>query len=150
MQIPTTLIRQARQDELPAVTAMYGQAGYKGTASPSDMVIVAVHDGRIIGAVRLCDEFGTTVLRGMYMLREFQRCGIGSELLRFAEASLTLCACYCIPYRHLETFYGLIGFKRIDESSAPRELRERCDWYRSEGADVILMERAAHARVPSN
>ena len=150
MQNPEIGIREASPAELGAVADLYKRTGYKGTVSPDDRVMVAIHDGRIVGAVRLCEEFGTTVLRGMYLLREFQRGGIGTRLLQFAETVLEERACYCIPYRHLENFYGRIGFRRIDESSAPPGLRERCDQYRAGGTDVILMERCARAGRPSN
>jgi GNAT superfamily N-acetyltransferase len=123
---------------------LYRKTGYSGTVSPDDLVLVAVAQNQIIGAVRLCQEFGTTVLRGMYILKEFQRKGIGTLLLRASEKHLTKCTCYCIPYRHLETFYGQCAFKKIDVLKAPGGMAKRLEEYTSKGLDVILMQRSGH------
>lgn len=46
---------------------------------------------------------------------------------------------YCIPYSHLEKFYGLIGFKIICEKDAPEFLQERFRLYRKNNPEDFMI-----------
>lgn len=46
---------------------------------------------------------------------------------------------YCIPYDHLENFYGLIGFKIINEEDVPAFLQERIQEYRKRNTDKFMI-----------
>ena len=50
---------------------------------------------------------------------------------------------YCMPYAHLESFYGMVGFEKIIEASAPIFLQERVKITRIKKPNepVILMRR---------
>ena len=135
--------RRAAASEFALAAEVYRQTGYTGGIAPGDEVYLAAEGDRIVGVVRLCSEFGTTVLRGCYILTEFQRRGAGTLLLRELEGSLARGVCYCIPGRHLEKFYALAAFEKIDDEKAPLGLRKRLDEYRSIGKDVIVMRRRA-------
>ena len=84
--------------------------------------------GNIVGAVRLCFEHETFVLRTMQIAPKLQGHGVGSKiltefrnLLQKKEIRQTFCFCYA----HLEKFYGQIGFKKINPQEAPAFLQER-------------------------
>jgi GNAT superfamily N-acetyltransferase len=134
--------REAKTSELPAVVDLYKRMRYSGTIAAGDHVLVAVANEQVVGAVRLCKEFGTSVLRGMYILNDYQRQGVGTILLRESEKHLADGSCYCIPYRHLESFYGQCAFETIDVAKAPQGLIERLEQYKAKGFDVILMKRS--------
>ena len=111
---PIVLEIARAEPELGAIRAFYASCGYTGPTEPDDEVVLAKDDGVIVGVVRLVDERGVRLLRGMYVGPDVQRRGIGSLMLarfeqlldarRVDEAFLT-----CGP--HLEGFYGRIGFR---------------------------------------
>jgi predicted N-acetyltransferase YhbS len=72
------------------------------------------------------------VLRGMRVLPEFQRQGIGTEILGEVLLRLEGIECFAIAYAHLKDFYGRIGFCNSNEQEAPAFLRERINRYRTE------------------
>ena len=76
----------------------------------------------------------------------YQRRGIGSSILKKIENLLEerqISTIFCIPYAHLEAFYGLIGFRRIRHDQAPQFLQQRIEKYRIEHPQLsyILMAR---------
>jgi GNAT superfamily N-acetyltransferase len=77
-----------------------------------------------------------------------RRRGIGTQLLEAAELLIGGRECLCIPHRHLQSFYGRIGFMVIDESEAPSFLRARWAEYRDKyGLDVIIMCRPSEREM---
>jgi len=137
-------VHLASPDDLSRVRRYYEGWQYRGEVRPDDTIMIAEHDGAIIGVVRLAAEHGTTVLRGMRVDSGFQRQGIGTRLLALAGTGLTG-PCYCIPYAHLTGFYGQIGFRVLDPRDAPDFLAERLATYRAraEGQEYLLMHRPA-------
>ena len=53
--------------------------------------------------------------------------------------------CFCIPYAHLDGFYGQIGFEAVPPDDLPPHLARRLAQYRAErpGVAVIAMRRKA-------
>ena len=135
--------RKAHADEMGRIAAFYRANEYKPTIRPTDAIFIAENDdGKLYGAVRLCEENNSLVLRGMRVSGRMQRQGIGTRLLEIAELSIGDRECFCIPHRYLQSFYGRIGFVVIDECEAPSFLQARCTEYRDEfGLDVIIMHR---------
>ncbi|MDE2291767.1 MAG: GNAT family N-acetyltransferase [Elusimicrobia bacterium] len=134
-------VREAAPGERDACRELYRRTGYAGGVAPKDLVLAAFEGERLVGAVRLCREFGVVVLRGMQVLEEHRRQGVGTLLLRACEERLQGSVCWCVPYRHLEGFYGQAGFVVAD--GAPQGLVERLGRYDAEGLDVVLMRRPA-------
>ena len=137
------LNNDASLDHLGKIREFYQRVGYAADISEDDDIITARMDGDIIGAVRLCQENGVTVLRGMYVADDFQRAGVGTILLKkFLKllAEKNIGEAYCIPYTHLETFYARIGFRQITPLAAPEFLRRRLLKYLNEERDCILMK----------
>lgn len=136
-------VREASVADHPDIAALYESCGYSGGIGTNDTILVAVGTGSLAGVVRLCSESDAVVLRGMQVLPGLRRQGIGRNLLAKCAARLTDASCYCIPWAHLEQFYGSVGFERCEPSDAPRFLSERLSSCRQEGLDVILMRRLA-------
>lgn len=51
--------------------------------------------------------------------------------------------CYCLPWDHLEQFYGSIGFQKIDPKQAPKHLKDRAEEYYEKYKNIIAMKRPA-------
>lgn len=136
-------LRQAGEADLPRLLAFYQAVEYTGGVEPTDEVILAEEDGRIIGALRLCQEQGTLVLRGMRVQEEWQRQGVGTRLLQVADERIGQRTCYCLPRPHLEEFYDRIGFAPVKPASVPKFLRLRQTEYRERGVETILMKKAS-------
>lgn len=136
-------------DDVPEVAALYRACGYRGGIADADLTFAAKVDGTIVAAVRLCPEGGTKVLRGMQVLPGFRRQGIGSNLLRACVSHLDSGQCWCLPYAHLVSFYGAIGFTVVEEAALPHFLRERQAGYIASGIGTIAMSRAASGALPA-
>lgn len=133
-----------KEKDLAAINAFYKERGYTPGALATDILLVAKNGRKIIGAVRLCYEEGVWVLRGMHVLDEFQRQGIGTALLRQAEETLGNRITYLVCKPELYKFYGVIGFEPISDREAPIHLQKRVVEYRSKNSNRLftLMKRA--------
>jgi N-acetylglutamate synthase-like GNAT family acetyltransferase len=82
----------------------------------------------------------------MQVRNDLQGRGIGRLTLDyFAEliSKRNIQRIYCMLFAHLESFYGLIGFKKIEAEDAPAFLRNRIAEFHKNHRDehVILMAR---------
>jgi GNAT superfamily N-acetyltransferase len=138
-----TTIRRATADDLLRALEFYAERGYGGGIAAEDTVLLAEHDGVLIGIVRLAPEEGEIVLRGMQVHPSVQRQGIGTQLLAAVERELGSRSCFCIPYAHLREFYGGSGFVTIDPAQGPPFLRLRVEGYRDRWPEkaFLLMHR---------
>lgn len=134
-------VRLGAADDLAAVAELYVEWGYRSAAHPSDTLIVAQHDQRIVGVVRLTVEYGHRMLRGMRVLPAYQRTGVGTQMLALAATQIGDRECFGIPYTHLLPFYAKIGFVEIAPADAPPFLVERAESYRAEGLKVAIIRR---------
>jgi len=134
-------IRIARPDEHGRVLAVYAGLGYRRTIDPADTVWLADAAEGAVGIVRVAAEQRTLVLRGMRIAEHSRRQRLGTRMLHAIADWLQDRECYCVPYPHLQGFYGQIGFTLIDPAAAPAFLAERLVDYRRSGEDVILMRR---------
>ncbi len=136
-------IRHATAEDISRVLHFYAERRYGGGIRPEDSVLLAEHDGELVGIVRLTAEEGVVVLRGMQVHPRFQRQGIGKRLLATVAQELDGRGCFCIPYAHLVGFYGGIGFRAIEPAKAPTFLRLRLERYqdRGDGNEYLIMRR---------
>ncbi|MGO4476879.1 GNAT family N-acetyltransferase [Massilia sp. 2TAF26] len=131
--------------KLARIAGFYEAAGYGGGVSAADLTFAADLDGRLAGAVRLCEEHGDIVLRGMQVAQSFQRQGIGRALLARCIPWLDRGTAWCLPYEHLTGFYGEAGFEPAPEDALPPFLSERLARYLASGQRVLAMRRSASA-----
>ena len=99
----------------------------------SDFVLGLFKKNKLIALVRISSEEEIFVLRSMQVHSDFQRQNFGTKLLNELETYIlkrNFTPLYCIPYGHLEKFYGQIGFKTISENESPFFLQERVKGYR--------------------
>lgn len=109
-----------------------------------DIFFLAMMDETLIGCVRYCIENNTPMLRTMRVDTNHQRRGVGLALLASFAAYLddrNIRNVFCLPYSHLEAFYGRIGFGRVHQNSAPRFLQERLRGYDPTGTHYLCMKR---------
>ena len=136
-------VQRATAGDISRVLKFYAERRYGGGIRPEDTVLLAEHDGDLVGIVRLTAEEDVIVLRGMQVHPGFQRQGIGKKLLANVAHELDGRHCFCIPYAHLVCFYSGIGFYVIEPAKAPTFLRQRLQRYqdRSDGNEYLIMRR---------
>lgn len=136
-------LRAGTAADVPRAAALYARVAYGGGIGPADHLLLAEDDSRLVGLLRLAPEEGVTVLRGMQVVLPYQRQGIGTRLLDAADAAIGPGVCYCIPYRHLTSFYGRIGFEEVEPARAPGFLAARLARYHAEcgGPSFCIMLR---------
>lgn len=110
-------------------------------------IVVAQNDDDVVGIIRLCHENKFYVLRTMQIHPNYQRKGLGAQILKKYDQLLRerqIDEVYCMPYAHLESFYNKIGFVKICDSDAPIFLQERvkATRIRKPNEPVILMKRS--------
>ncbi len=144
MTIPsaaTPTIRWAHERDRPAALVCYERNGYSGGIRAGDRVLVAERDGRIVGVVRLVDEEGHRVLRGMYLDEVERGRGLGRSMLLEVTQRIGPRTCWLVCSRHLAPFYGEVGFQPALESEAPPHLRLRAIGYGSEHGPQVVLRR---------
>lgn len=131
-------------EPLGEIISFYESQGYYGGAKEEDVILLTKENDELICVLRIAVESNIPVLRGMFLREDKRGNGLGKKILKEIEPLLHeyMKTSYCIPKSHLESFYALIGFKKINPSEAPSFLKERINGYLHEGYDVILMERA--------
>jgi GNAT superfamily N-acetyltransferase len=145
-------VEVVRSQDLARIQAFYGAVGYGGGVSAADISFAATAGGEMIGVVRLCEEDGVTVLRGMHVAPGFQRQGIGRALLAHCMPWLDRGPAYCLPYEHLIGLYGQAGFVSAAADTLPRFLAARLERYLLSGQRVIAMAtcQTSHAHPGSH
>jgi|TARA_A100001391_G_scaffold165205_1_gene125064 predicted N-acetyltransferase YhbS len=142
-----TELRKNIAKDLGWLERFYAEAGYGGTVQPEDRVFFAVSGEVIAGVVRLAIENGSLVLRGMQVAEAYRGKRIGMALLRYLADDLGNKPCFCLPYSHLEAFYGIAGFQVANDSEIPLFLAERKHAYLHRGMDVVSMVRQSSGAV---
>lgn len=138
-------LRYLTPDDHAAGVRFYESQGYAGGIAAGDRTLAAIVGTRIVGLVRLAEEEGVLLLRGMFIDASAQRRGIGRRMLaRLAQRiGDTTCWLTCPP--HLSEFYGLIGFQPVAYAEAPPHLAARSKGYEAEHGAQGIMRRPANA-----
>ena len=127
------------------INSFYEQEGKSHhRARDADLFFTAFIEDKIVGVCRFCREENTAMLRSMVVHEPLRSQKIGAKIL----ASFALYVdqnnyrpTYCIPYDHLEKFYGLIGFKIIKEKDSPLFLQKRIQEYRNNSSNTYMLMR---------
>jgi N-acetylglutamate synthase-like GNAT family acetyltransferase len=133
---------------LDLVDPFYEKHGSQGRARPDDLFFLYFEDKNLLGCVRFCLEEGKALLRTMMVDETARRKKIGSQLLYAFENYLiknNITETYCLPYSHLEKFYGQIGFKKAAQDEIPPFLSERLQNYLAKGKYFICMKRTSRS-----
>jgi N-acetylglutamate synthase-like GNAT family acetyltransferase len=129
-------------EQRPQLTQFYKRNEYKGKVKATDRSwIMTDINGQIVGAARLCQQAGFTLLRGVWIDKTLRTQGRGSQLLRYLNAAGVLTDIYCFPYLHLESFYRRQGFARV--SQVPASLQPVLARYNRYDEQVLLMTLAS-------
>lgn len=116
------------------VDELYARNSKTHKARDTDVFFVAFDGEKAVGCVRFCVEYGAALLRSMLVDEPYQRRDIGTKLLEKFEEYLNenrIRSVFCIPYAHLDGFYGQIGFRPIRAAEAPNFLQDRMIEYRN-------------------
>ncbi len=97
-------IEVLNSNQIPQSQEFYSSIGCFQKMHSTDVAVAAFDASEIVGLVRLANEHGRAILRGMIIAPEFQRKGIGSLVLTALEKRLSNDDCYCIPHGWLEGF----------------------------------------------
>ena len=135
-------IEQLAPIDYEVIRSVYAACDYSGGINEDDIGFLASLRGIPAAAVRLTNEEGVLMLRGMMVKPEYQRHGIGKQVLQALDPHIGKNACYLVGRKHLIDFYGGIGFKKIEPSEAPDFLRDRAQLYNTNGYECILMYRS--------
>ena len=141
------LLSIANNRDYSKITSFYQGCGYSSPLYETDLVIQARENDEVVGAVRLCQEEGKLVLRGMYVIEDRRGSGIGSALLHEASSEIGHRECWCIPYTHLVKLYGRGGFQKTHKGTEPSFLLNRLARYVEMGKSVVLLVRPGNRHV---
>lgn len=125
------------------IVDFYESVGYSASAhiKEGNIFFTAKDEEEIIGIARLCKEEGVKTLRGMQVKKEYQRKGVGKQLLKIIDQEIGKQECWCLPHKHLENFYGRIKFVEVNNVEAPLFLQQRIKKYKKKNFTLIIMKR---------
>jgi N-acetylglutamate synthase-like GNAT family acetyltransferase len=131
---------------LDEISNFYATCNRKTMIDNDDIFVLAKQDNQIVGAVRLCLENGTYLLRTMQVREELQGQGFGRIILTEFEKliqQMKVNEVLCMPYEHLEYFYGIIGFEKINLNESPEFLIDRLNNFHKKHSNqrVIIMRK---------
>lgn len=142
-------VQPALPEQRLALTQFYKSNQYKGKVKATDNMWVMINvDDQIIGAARLCQQAGFTLLRGVWIDKALRAQGLGSQLLQHLKCVGALEGCYCFSYLHLESFYLKHGFCQVARTPAP--LHSALERYNRQKEQVVLMRQQVQLRSHSH
>ena len=119
--------------DLEEIKAFYAECRYGAIDSvrQEDLILTAKMRGQgIVGVVRIAEEGGVKVLRGMQVLPELRGRGIVGPALRLECGCRIARECYLTTYPNLIAFYSQILFRVIPTKAAPKFMQERIRGHR--------------------
>jgi N-acetylglutamate synthase-like GNAT family acetyltransferase len=137
------IIEEADDVGLMRVKRFFRQQGMRPQAAKSDRVFMAIRDGKLVAALRLCAYDDAWVLRSMCVESSLRGQGIGSRLLSLLADVFAETRCYCFAYNHLQAFYQRADFKLIEVETTAHSIAERFNRYKASGKKICLMQYAA-------
>ncbi|WP_194091508.1 GNAT family N-acetyltransferase [Vibrio hibernica] len=105
----------------------------------NENIIVGYYDKSIIAVVRFRPIEHYRLLTGMLVLPEYQRKGVGQQLLTHCENAILTSDHYCFAYQHLENFYHNNGFHVVQSDDLPAPLKFLFLRYISSGKKLVAM-----------
>jgi GNAT superfamily N-acetyltransferase len=105
------LVRKACSSDFEGIRQFYAERLPNYAVSPGDSIYIALDGDSICGAVRLVEEQGVLLLRGMQVSPSHQKAGIGTKLLELLDREIGL-----TKKRHLsfcERDFRSVGWKAI-------------------------------------
>jgi predicted N-acetyltransferase YhbS len=72
----------------------------------------------------------------MDIKQDYRRQGLGTLMLRDLEKHMRDQDCYCLPFAHLTTFYGIVGFEPVSAAELPDLLSARLTEHHIEMLDL--------------
>lgn len=133
-------VRWATPDDLAGALACYERNGYGGGIAPGDRPLVAVRGGHVVGCVRLVEEHGLQILRGLFIDEAERGQGLGGEMLDVLCDAMAR-VCWLICGAHLVGFYAVAGFRVVLPEDAPTLLAERAAGYAMRHGEQAIMRR---------
>ena len=140
------MIRSAVADDLPAVHGLLAEAGLVlgGLAELGDGLIVAEHDGRVVGAVGVERHGPDALLRSLVVAPPVRGTGLGDALTAAAvehAKRATLDAIWLLT-ETAEPFFAARGFVRMDRAGAPTAIAASHEFSKACPASAAFMRRA--------
>ena len=139
-------LRPLLPGELDWANARYADIGFMPSTA-DDLVIVAESDDTPVGLGRLVPVApGVGELGGITVFPEFRGQGIASAIVADLLQRSPYPALYCVPFAHLEPFYGSFGFLPVaDPATVPPEITSKVRWCRTtypEGVGLLVRKTA--------
>jgi amino-acid N-acetyltransferase len=139
----TITIGPARASDLDMVLALLAErhlpdAGLREHAST---LIVARHEGRIVGSVALEHYSSGALLRSLAVDSGFEGQGLGSRLTKAAldhAASMDVQAIYLLTTT-AESFFPRFGFSRVERGAVPEDVRASVEFATACPANAVAM-----------
>ncbi len=132
--------------DLNLVKKIYSDCNYEMKSinhQEGDLYFIAKLNDKNVGVARLCIENGFQVMRGVNIMPNFQRNGLGKLLVKeIILNSHNRHNIWCLPYEHLigSGFYESVGFE-LAKGNIPLHLLSRKENYFKQNIKTQIMVR---------
>ena len=123
----------------PLVKRFYKDHYPSTKVKPTDIVIAAIHCGKMVAVVRFKPVSEEFLLTGMAVSREYRHKGVGRQLLTHCIEHYLNSNYYCFALSHLDSFYMSSGFSLIESSQLPNDLKVLFERYSRNGKGLVAM-----------
>lgn len=141
-------LRALRADERELGIAFYESQGYGGGIADGDAALGAWQAGRLVGLVRLVQEQGLRILRGMFIDASCQRRGLGTRMLDELVQDLHE-ACWLVCPDRLNGFYAHVGFQPVASADSPPHIVTRMAKYQETTSSTMNVLRRPASQTGS-
>lgn len=134
------IVRESLRSELSWANHCYASIGFVQSTGLDLIVVAEVHGqraglGRIVAVDDVSGELG-----GIYVLPEFRGQAIARSIVTFLLERATCSRIYCIPFKHLESFYMSCGFAPVAKgTTVPASIAEKIEWCAATYPDPVVL-----------
>jgi GNAT superfamily N-acetyltransferase len=122
-------VRRLLASELSWANQRYDEIDFV-RSSEADIIAVAELEGEKVGLGRIVPVEGNAgELGGMYGLPAYRSRSVATAVIEFLLKQSPHIRLFCIPFAHLDAFYGGFGFVPVQEGLAvPAAVAEKFNW----------------------
>lgn len=125
-------VRLATSEEIGWINSRYDEVGFVPSEISTEKIVIAEVGGEKAGLGRLVQiTEDDAELGGMLVFENFRGHGIAGKIVELLlQQSRSYKRVFCIPFEHLNEFYGRYGFSKLepDTIDIPPKVKEKHEW----------------------
>lgn len=141
--------REALSSDLDAINCFYAKVNFlPSSLKDGERVCLATVEYEIVGVGRIhpVDDSGSVFeLGGMLVSEKMRGLNVARKIVNQLIGWIDGRDAYCIPFAHLEKFYGSFGFRKIERGAhLPIKILKKLEYCDSSYPEPVLLMELTH------